>query len=216
MRSAIVTATILVLLLSGTTGYFVIHHYQPPPAIQGAYLQPARSLDSFRLLDHDRQPFAKEQLKGRWHLVSYGYTHCPDICPMTLAQLAQFKQALKQAERHSDLQILFYSVDHERDSPEHLKPYVGYFDKTFIGLTRPEAPDSGHRNFERSLGIMAQVELAENIVNHGVMLMLLNPKAQLQAVFRPEPNEHGLYHFTQEQLLQDYLAVRDHYAKPLP
>ena len=67
---------------------------QSPPAIQGVLLLEARDLPPFRLLDHHNQDFSNRDLLGAWHLISYGFTTCPDVCPTTLAQLAQVKALL--------------------------------------------------------------------------------------------------------------------------
>lgn len=213
MRTWLLGVSLLILLVSASAGYFIVDQYAPPPALQGAYLQPARKLDNFRLIDHHEQAFTRERLEGQWHLVSYGYTNCPDICPMTLARLAGLVQRLEREQVYPDLQVLFYSVDGERDTPEVLAQYTPHFNEDFIGLTRPESGGRGHRAFEQSLGILADVQSGGDWVNHGVMLMLLNPEAQLQAIFKPERNEHGLHHFSEEQLFRDYRAVREYYAQ---
>ncbi|ROQ19459.1 MULTISPECIES: SCO family protein [Marinimicrobium] len=210
MRRWILVATGLLLILSGATGYHILTHYAPPPTLQGAYLQPARKLDAFTLLDHHGSPFDRSDLKGQWHLISYGYTHCPDICPTTLVQVADMMALLEQTEDYQDLRVLFYSVDGDRDRPEVLAQYVPYFHPQFIGLTRAEQSRRQHKNFEQGLGIMARV--GPEGVEHGLMLFLLNPRAQLQAVFKPQRNERGNYQFSVSQLLKDYRAVRDYYA----
>lgn len=210
MRFWIPALVAAVLLASGGVGYYLWSRYEPPPDIHGAYLQPARKLENFSLLNHRQSRFEREDLKGRWHLVTYGYTHCPDICPMTLATLSQWVQRLERENVYPDLQVLFYSVDGERDTPAVLEQYLPYFHADFIGLTRENPGD--HRNFEQGLGIVSRDGDAQGQwINHGVMIMLLNPRAQLQAVFRPQRNEHGLFHFSEETLLRDYRAVRRYY-----
>jgi len=213
MRVWIVVVTLSILLVSGVAGYQLLSQYAPPPSIQGAYLQPARNLDSFHLLDHNHRSFTREQLKGQWHLIAYGYTHCPDICPLTLVRLAELKRTLDEEDTYPDLQVLFYSVDSARDTPEQLALYTQYFHPDFIGLTRAPAPMGNYKNFEQSLGILSRTREEENIVSHGVMLLLINPKAQLQAVFKPEPNDHGMLHFDERRLLLDYHAVRRYYRR---
>lgn len=213
MRFWIPVLAMALLLTSGGVGFYLWSHYEPPPDIHGAYLQPARKLANFSLLDHQSTPFGRADLKGQWHLVTYGYTHCPDICPMTLATLSQWVRRLEQESVYPDLQVLFYSVDSERDTPEVLGQYLPYFHPDFIGLTRGSGR-RGHQNFEQGLGIVSRPgDAQKQWVNHGVMIMLLNPRAQLQAVFRPERNEHGLFHFREETLLRDYRAVRRYYER---
>ncbi|WP_347331255.1 SCO family protein [Marinimicrobium locisalis] len=211
MRFWIPALVAAVLLACGGVSYYLWAHYEPPPDIHGAYLQPARKLGNFSLLNHRQSRFDREDLKGRWHLVTYGYTHCPDICPMTLSTLSQWVQRLEQNDVYPDLQVLFYSVDGERDTPEVLEQYVPYFHSDFIGLT--PGKHGGHKSFEQGLGIVSREPSQGPWLNHGVMIMLLNPRAQLQAVFRPERNERGLFHFRGETLFRDYQAVRRYYER---
>lgn len=214
MRRWIIAASGFLLLLSGVTGYYILTHYSPPPALQGAYLQPARKLESFTLVDHHGERFSRSDLKGQWHLISYGYTHCPDICPITLIKIADMVRSLEEEQAYADLRVLFYSVDGERDRPEVLAQYVPHFHPQFIGLTRSEQSRREHKSFEQGLGIVARV--SPEGVEHGVMLFLLNPRAQLQAVFKPQLSDRGIHQFTVEQLVQDYRAVRSYYSQHTP
>lgn len=76
--------------------------------------------------------------RGRFQLIAFGYTYCPDICPTTLIEMASILRALGEDAKR--LQAIFVSVDPERDSPEHLKTYVEFFDSRILGLTSsPEA-----------------------------------------------------------------------------
>lgn len=93
-----------------------------------------RTVPNLQLIGQEGKPFHVEQLKGKWSLVFFGYTFCPDICPTTLAQLRQLKQSLA-AEDFAKLQVVMISVDPKRDTPERLTQYMQYFDPAFIGLT---------------------------------------------------------------------------------
>ena len=189
-----------------------------PPAIQGVFLPQAKALDEFTLLDHHGEAFNREDLQGGWHLVSYGFTTCPDICPTTLVELDSMKAAL--GPDGDDLQILFYSVDHRRDTVHQLATYIPYFNPDFVGLTHRDNPENPHLPFERSLGIISELVPSDDpkagpqdySVQHGVTLFLLNPEGQLQAIFKPVRGENGLPHFQPEQLAGDYLSIRDYVA----
>ncbi len=87
----------------------------------------------FSLTDQHGRPFALHDLRGRVVLLSFGYTYCPDICPLTLSLSAQVIKAL--GERGRDVVPVFVSLDPKRDSPEVLAPYVRYFHPDMIGLT---------------------------------------------------------------------------------
>ena len=97
-------------------------------------LPQSRTLPALQMTNQDGQPVMVNELKGKWSLLFFGYTFCPDICPTTLAQLRQIKSELP-ADAVDKLQIILVSVDPHRDTPQQLKQYLGYFDPQFIGLT---------------------------------------------------------------------------------
>ena len=87
---------------------------------------------TLELTDHTGQPRRLEDFRGKAVVVSFGFTHCPDVCPTTLADLSQAVKSLgREAEK---VQVLFVTVDPERDSREVLAKYVTAFDPRFIGL----------------------------------------------------------------------------------
>lgn len=188
-----------------------------PPLIQGVLLPQARNLDAFSLIDHNNRAFTNEQLKGNWHLVSYGFTTCPDICPTTLSQLALVAEQLEH-QGDLDLRVLFYSVDHRRDTVSQLQTYIPYFHGEFLGLTHVDDSANPHLPFEKSLGIVSQLvpvldsgaDFSENDyqVNHGITLYLINPEGQLQAIFEPGNKLPGIYSFDPQRILKDYRAIR--------
>ena len=98
-------------------------------------------------LERDRYDFALNggsgtvrlsDFDGRAVAVYFGYTHCPDICPMSLSVLAEARALLSPKDAQK-VQVIFVSVDPDRDTPEALQTYAQYFDPTFIGLTAPKA-----------------------------------------------------------------------------
>lgn len=87
----------------------------------------------FALTDQDGKPRTLADFKGKAVVIFFGYTHCPDVCPTTMAEMAAvMKQLGPDAER---VQVLFVTVDPERDTPDLLKHYVPAFDPRFIGLS---------------------------------------------------------------------------------
>ncbi|AJE19563.1 SCO family protein [Azotobacter chroococcum] len=97
-------------------------------------LPQARPLPPVSLTDQDGQAVALQSLTGKWSLVFFGYTFCPDICPTTLAQLRQLEGLLPPATRER-LQVVMVSVDPQRDTPAQLKQYLAFFDPDYRGLT---------------------------------------------------------------------------------
>lgn len=91
----------------------------------------------FDLIDHDGRPVTEETYNGQLRLVFFGFTQCPHICPMTLAEIRRVMQQL--GDDASEVQPLFISVDRENDTPERIAAYVGGFHPSVIGLTGSEA-----------------------------------------------------------------------------
>ncbi len=87
----------------------------------------ARTLPEFELIDHDGQALTKSRLRDRWSLMFFGYTNCPDICPATLQDLGNMMKAITDDDIRQSLQVIFVSVDPDRDSTDILKKYVQYF-----------------------------------------------------------------------------------------
>jgi len=88
----------------------------------------------FALTDQDGQPTRLSDLRGKLVLMTFGFTHCPNICPTTLANLAAICQGLP-ARDQARVQVLFITVDPQRDTPKALKEYVGFYSPSFMGMT---------------------------------------------------------------------------------
>ena len=104
----------------------------PTPKFQLTDITGADFARSFQLTDHNGKPRSLAEFKGKVVVVFFGYTHCPDVCPVTLSELATVAKELgKDAQR---MQVLFVTVDPERDTPAVLAKYVPAFDPEFLGL----------------------------------------------------------------------------------
>lgn len=164
----------------------------PPPQLSQAttHLPAPKALQAFNLLTHNGEPFTLDSLSGQWSFVFFGYTHCPDVCPTTLATLsAVAKQLVQTRERPPAARFYFVSVDPERDTQAHLAQFVPYFNSDFVGVTgRPEQID----NLTRQLSILyvkgAPDAQGGYLVDHTASVLLLNPAGQFEAVFSPPLN----------------------------
>ncbi|MBE2260422.1 MAG: SCO family protein [Rhodobacteraceae bacterium] len=102
-------------------------------AAQAGSASPTRLTGRYLLMDANGRAVSNEDFRGRFQLLSFGYTYCPDVCPTTLAEMASVINRLgKDAER---LQALFVTVDPERDTASALRAYVEFFDPRIVGLT---------------------------------------------------------------------------------
>lgn len=148
----------------------------------GTLLQQPRILPAFSLTDQDGQPYTVEQFKGRWTLIFPGFTYCPDICPITLGLLKTVRAQL--GADGEKLQVVLFSIDPERDTPQRLKDYVSYFSPEFRGVTTPEP---GLKAMAQALGVAyAKVpgDSPENYsMDHSAALILINPQGQLAGYF---------------------------------
>jgi protein SCO1/2 len=115
----------------------VLHEREPAlPALENATIYaPPRPLPPLDLVGKDGQALGPDFFKGRWTLVFFGFTHCPDVCPTTLAVLKQVHRSLATLPTAQQPRVLLASVDHERDTPAQLRAYVEFFDPTFLGAT---------------------------------------------------------------------------------
>ncbi len=134
----------------------------------------------FRLLDQDGNAFTNERLQGKWSLVFFGYTYCPDICPVTMSKLATLHTTLQAEAGFADqLQYLMVTVDPARDTPSQLKQYVAYFNPDFIGIAG-EIQDL--HDFALGLNaIFAKVPIDEEgnyLMDHSGNIVLLNPRGE--------------------------------------
>ncbi len=151
----------------------------------GTLISNPRPLLDFSLQDHAGKAFTQESIKGRWHLLTFGYTHCPDICPTTLAMLAQMDDQLSKHDPKPIIDIDFITIDPQRDTAETLANYMPYFNKTFIGVT---GKTEELNKLTRQLGILyARVEAdgsqLDYLMDHSSSIILINPQGGFQAIF---------------------------------
>jgi protein SCO1 len=148
----------------------------------GVVLPAARPLPEFGLLDQHARAFTRAGMGGRWTLLFAGFTHCPDICPATLATLATLDARLEGAAEN--LQMVFLSLDPERDDPDTLARYLAHFHPRVVGLTG--TPGEIDR-VASAIGLSyMRVPLGEDYtVDHSAALMLIDPRARVVAYFRP-------------------------------
>ncbi|PDW02750.1 SCO family protein [Candidatus Viridilinea mediisalina] len=123
MLRFIILTILLVVGLSACSG---------PPELKGTVIDPPLPAPDFTLTDHNGQPFTLSEQKGNIVMLYFGFTLCPDICPIELANLAAVKRELGAAAE--TMQVALITVDPERDLPERLELYVQTFDPDFIGL----------------------------------------------------------------------------------
>ncbi|MEK1905850.1 MAG: SCO family protein [Pseudomonas sp.] len=154
-------------------------------------LPQARSLPDLSLTNQDGQPVVLDQLKEQWSLLFFGYTFCPDICPTTLAQLRQLKGMLP-ADVQGRVRMVLVSVDPNRDTPQKLKQYLGYFDASFVGLTGAQADIQTLASAVSIPYIPADTSKENYTVDHSGNLVILGPDGTQRGFIRAPLNNDKL------------------------
>nr|WP_181919231.1 SCO family protein [Alkalilimnicola ehrlichii] len=104
---------------------------KPDDLVSATYLAGGKPVVEFALIDHHGERFDNARLQGQWTFLFFGFTYCPDICPMTLAVLDEVEEELRQNGTDINLKTVFVSVDPARDTPERLADYVPFSIPTF-------------------------------------------------------------------------------------
>lgn len=149
----------------------------------------------FALTDHNGRPRTLADFRGKAVVVFFGYTHCPDVCPTTMAEMAGVMKELgPQADR---VQVLFITLDPERDTPAVLKAYVPAFDPRFLGLSgTPEQIDKVAKEFRVFYQKVPGKEPGSYTLDHTAGSYVFDPQGRVRLFVRhgqgPEPVAHDL------------------------
>ena len=164
-------------------------------------LDAPRPLPTTDLIDQQGNPFAIDDLAGRHALVFFGFTNCPDICPLTLAVIAEAVRELRTDAPELAPEVLFVSVDPGRDSPTRIGAYVSAFDDEFIGAT---ADDATLAPLLEALSVTVhkepQGDQTYNVVHNGT-IYVLDDAGRWIALFGGSTHRAG-------DIVNDYLALR--------
>jgi protein SCO1/2 len=155
-----------------------------PQLAAGTALSPPRVIESFQLSDQTGQPFGNATLTGEPSVMFFGFTHCPDVCPTTLALLAQ----LQREPSLTGLRVVFVTVDPKRDDQATMKKYVDAFGGGITGLT---GSDAALAPLLSSLGVVHAIQPLggdDYTVDHSATVYYLNSAGQFAAVFTPPFN----------------------------
>jgi protein SCO1/2 len=186
MNKSTILAVAAIALIAGFALSWYAHVNRAIELESGVWFgEQARAVPEFELIDHNRGKLTRASLEGQWSLMFFGYTHCPDICPISLQTLADMMRAIDDADVAGALQVYFISVDPARDQPQVLADYVTYFNPSFIGAT---APLEQLTPLTSSLGIAHalrnQKEGSEQYdVDHSAAIVLINPRAEYAGLF---------------------------------
>ncbi len=202
-------AFIVLAVLATSIGIFVQQSHRTAtelPQFNNMVVLPApRTLSDVDLIDHRGSSFNLNNLSGRWSLMFFGFTHCPDICPTTMASLKQVKQQLSSQRKWGNYQVIMVSVDPKRDSPEQLSKYVPFFDPEFIGVTGTE---QSLTQFAKQVGVLfvtREGSAPDNYeVDHSASIILIDPDGNWAGAI---PAPHNV-----DEMTSDLLKLANFYS----
>ncbi len=175
---------------------------QPVPAMGGVQLPQGMSLGgAFSLVDQRGQPVTEASYAGKWLLVYFGYTFCPDVCPTELGTMAAAIDALGPlGERVTPV---FVTIDPQRDTVAQMAEYVGRFHPRMQGLTgTPEQVAEAARRYRVYFARAQRAESSDYLMDHSSFVYLVGPDARVRTLFRPEAGPDDIAATMRTQLLR--------------
>ena len=156
----------------------------------GLYLiEPARDLGSFNLIDSNEKEFLPQDFEGKWNVLFFGFTFCPDICPITMRMLSRIEKEIDSQELDK-IRIFLVTVDPDRDSPDQLKVYLENFSENFIGLTG--GLDQIYNFATRVNAPFSPISNSKDphyTVDHTGSIVLIDPNGNYAGFFRAPHNQ---------------------------
>ncbi len=194
---------VLVVVVEVYFGFVQHHEVANNVKIDGVFLAKAKEINNFHLSDNKGKSFDKSNLNGQWTMMFFGFTNCAMVCPTTMAALSDmYKRLEKELPKNQLPQIVFVSVDPERDTIKRMNDYVTTFNPNFKGA-RAEIAETVA--LEKQLNIVAAKIQADGAdknqysINHSAEILLFNPKGQLQAYLS--------YPHQAQQMASDYKLI---------
>ncbi len=195
---------IIVAMSAASAGFYISLKQsqqigQGRPEIEGLFWPNPKQIGTFETQDQNGNLFSEARLQGKWSFIFFGYTHCPDICPVTMSILAN---VYNNFEDKTDTQVIFVTVDPVRDTQDKLAQYVAYFNEDFIGLGG---------NLDQVSSITQQIGVAffhnieegndNYLVDHSASIFLIDPKARMVGKLSPPHQE--------EKIDQQFKQIKD-------
>ncbi|HYW61978.1 MAG: SCO family protein [Alphaproteobacteria bacterium] len=144
----------------------------------------------FQLIDQNGKPFSDANLKGKWHLIFFGYTHCPDACPTALNEMSLALDRL--GIKRDEVGVVFITVDPERDTPDVLKSYVQSFDAPIVALTgSPEAVAQAAKAYRVFYAKHPRAD-GDYDMDHSAVIYVMNPEGRFTATFTPDSSADAI------------------------
>lgn len=181
--------SVFALLIGAGIGYYNVCCSDPDARIR-AFMEPASGNSvpgsqvngAFSLLNQDGQMVTNQSFPGKFKLIYFGFSSCPEVCPNSLQRMAKVMNELGDAGE--TVQPLFITIDPDNDTPEVLKKYVALFHPRLVGLTgTPDQTDEAIKNFKVYASTVNGPENAERTINHSDLLYLLGLNDELLGIY---------------------------------
>ncbi|MBW8010887.1 MAG: SCO family protein [Chloroflexi bacterium] len=174
---SLITAALVLIVFVGSQ--FAELNYQ----FQGSVFDPAQDAYKFELSDHAGGTFKLAEQNGKVVLIFFGYANCPDVCPTTLAELKRVQAAL--GDFANRVEIVFITVDPNRDTPEEINRYVNFFSSEFIGLSG--TIEQLEPVWEAYYVTWDEAEIGTNgdyLVEHPSRIYVIDPQGKLRLTYQ--------------------------------
>jgi protein SCO1/2 len=188
-RYVVIAVTLAGLLVLAAGALLSVALRDNPKGAAGTLLASAIG-GPFHLVDQNGKPFGDSDLKGKWHLVFFGYTHCPDTCPTALNEMALALDRL--GEKRGEVAIVFITVDPERDTQEALKSYVESFDAPIVALTGTAEEVAQAAKAYRVYYAKHPRGDGEYDMDHSAVVYVMDPAGRFTATFTPDSTAQAI------------------------
>jgi protein SCO1/2 len=176
-----------VLAAAAGLAFLLLRPYSSLPEARTAELPLAAIGGPFTLVDGKGQPFSSSRLAGRPFAIFFGFTHCPDVCPTTLARLAKLRRELGRGD--DAFNIVFVTVDPERDGPAEVGAYAGLFATPVIGLTGSREQIERVKKQYAVASMKSPLPGGDYSVDHTASVFLMDRSGQFVATIAPEESD---------------------------
>jgi protein SCO1 len=175
-----------------------------PPELRAILWPEPLPIGEFRLVDQRENPFGAAELQGHWSFLFFGYLQCPDVCPMAMQILRDYRKLLAATHPGLEHQVVFVSVDPEYDRPAQIAAYLDYFDPEFIGLSGSAAQIA---ELAGPLAIKYYEHVDEHgrrSIDHTSSIMIIDPEGRMLGAFPPPQRP--------ERMLEQFRMLRRHFS----
>jgi len=204
----LVVAVFVTALLMGAIWKFLPQDSGPPQELLGVLRFEPRQLGTLEFIDHNEKLISEDIFNEKWSFVFFGYTSCPDVCPTTLQALQAVIVSIEKdkSDLLPDTQVIFISVDPERDVVSNLHDYVNFYNRDFIGLTgSKENIDNVVRQFGAGYMMEEADSSGQYLVSHSSAIFLVAPDLRLVAAFS-QPH-------IPKTIVAQYKAIRAYFSQ---